>query len=211
MMNRSLSTPVAKRMLRTTPTCTLVLVWIVTVFISIPPFAYADSAGSTPPLSIHLLETGDKGGFGYQMVYRIPVPTEKYWRFKTDFANHRQMEGEQIIHHRLVGRKGNTVFTENRYAAMPETLFTWKTRVEDHRRWLAFELIEAAGLGHRFHHGTIHVKSVGNHTEVVQTAYFDFVGAGLWVRIPWAGGMRSFLEKMVQWERSVVSQLYLGH
>jgi hypothetical protein len=207
-MNRSLPIPSAGRKLRTTPARIIVLVWLVAVSLPIHPLAFADSAGSTPPLSIHLLETGDKGGFGYQMVYRIPVPPEDYWRFKTDFSNHRQMEGEQIIHHRLVGRKGNTVVTENRYAAMPEALFTWKTRVEDHRRQLAFELIEADGLGHRFHHGTIHVKSVGNHTEVVQTAYFDFLGAGLWVRIPWDGGMRSFLEKMVQWERSIVSQRY---
>lgn len=162
------------------------------------------------PIEIHLLETGANGGFAYQMIYRVPVSTDDYWRFKTDFANHRQMEGDQIVHHRLVSRSGNTVLTQNRYADMPETLFTWKTLVEENRRRLVFELMEAAGLGHRFHYGTIHVNSVGNHTEVVQTAYFDFRGAGLWVRIPWDGGMRSFLKKMVRWERAAVLQMAHG-
>ncbi len=148
-----------------------------------------------------------RGGQAYRIRYRVPVPLDVYWRFKTDFNNDFVATNPHILQHRFIYRKGNVAVTENRYRSAPDTLFRWETTVfpTDHR--LEFALVNAAQCGHRFHYGRITMTPLGDHTVVVQEAYFDFLGATFWARYPWSGGMTSFLRDTVRWERRTVEQM----
>ena len=55
-------------------------------------------------------------GEGYRMAYCVELPLEIYWQFKTDFHNEFLTGNPQIKMHRFVGREGNAVLTENRFA-----------------------------------------------------------------------------------------------
>ena len=148
-----------------------------------------------------------RGGYAYRLVYRVDAPVDVYWRFKTDFQNDFLLSNRNIVAHRLVSRKGAAAVTENRYAAAPDALFRWRTLVNAKERTLTFYLMNPEANGHRYHHGKIRVISHGGGVLVVQEAYFDFFGAGVWTRYPWAGGMNAFLDYTATWERETVKRL----
>jgi hypothetical protein len=68
---------------------------------------------------------------------------------------------------------------------------------------LEFKLLNAEDCRHDFHYGTIQLNPAGNHTKITQIAYFNFVGASLWVKYPWYGGMKSTLTKVAKWEQKM--------
>jgi len=147
------------------------------------------------------------GGYSYRLIYRVDVPFEVYWRFKTDFQNDFLLSNRHILSHRLVSRKGTSVITENRYATAPEVVFRWRTTVNAAGRSLQFRLMNPEACGHRYHYGRIRIVPDGNGVVVIQEAFFDFFGAGFWTRYPWAGGMNAFLEDTARWERETAVRL----
>lgn len=150
---------------------------------------------------IERVQSSSGEGQGYRMAYCVDVPLEAYWHFKTDFHNEFLVENPHIVSHRFLHQQGNAVVTENRYAGHTQHLFRWQTHVhpEDHR--LEFHLLNPVQAGQDFHYGTIRLEARGQHTMVYQEAFFQFRGAALWARYPWHGGMRSFLQANIQWER----------
>jgi hypothetical protein len=158
-------------------------------------------------VSIQLLESGPADGHAYRMEYRVAVPIETFWNFKTDFQGHFLSSSKQIRQNRFVRRQGNVVWTEVSYTSLPGSAFLWETRVDASQHRLEFELVNAEAIGHRFHRGTIELHRDAGGTRVVQTAFFDFRGASLWVYYPWQGGMKSFLRSMAIWERQTAVNL----
>ncbi len=161
-------------------------------------------------ISVERIRPGPRGGWAYKLTYTVPVPPDVYWRFKTDFDNDFLVKNKFIARHRFVGRDGDAYITENEYTKKPGVPFVWRTTVLPGRRRLDFELLNPDEGGHRFHYGSISMYPAGKdrtRTLVVQEAYFDFFGAGLWVVYPWAGGMEDFLEYTARWERETVIEL----
>ena len=152
------------------------------------------------------IEPNRAGGYAYRLTYCVDAPIEVFWRFKTDFTSDEIADGRHIRSHQYIGRRGNKVLTETRFAGFPRARFVWKTTVYDDQNRLSFDLVKTDLPGHRFHFGTIQLKSRGAMTEVVQIAYFDFLGAPFWIINPWQGGMRSFLFAIVQWEQAKIIQ-----
>ncbi len=185
------------------------------LFVSFCPPARAFDQGAAvhadeDEISVRRMEPGPRGGWAYELTYTVPASPDVYWRFKTDFDNDFVASNKYIARHRFVGRDGDAYITENEYTAKPDVPFVWKTTVGPERRRLDFELLNPEEGGSRFHYGSISLYPVGRHrdrTLVVQKAYFDFFGAGFWVRYPWAGGMRKFLEYTARWERETVLKL----
>ena len=153
------------------------------------------------------IEPAPEGGYAYRLVYRVGVPIDVYWRFKTDFDNSFLLDNLYILDHRFVERNGNVIITENRYSSLPAVIFKWETTVypDDYR--LRFKLVNQSKFSHRFHYGFIQLTPSGGQTEVTQVAYFDFAGAFFWVHYPWSGGMRSFLKYTAKWEQNMVQRL----
>ncbi len=140
-------------------------------------------------------------GEGYRMTYCVDLPLEIYWQFKTDFDNDFLTGNPHIKTHRFVGREGNAVRTENRYAHNAKKLFRWQTNVYASQYRLDFELLNPDEAGQTFHYGTIRLEPSGRGTMIFQEARFQFSGAAIWAFYPWRGGMRSFLQSFVNWER----------
>lgn len=138
------------------------------------------------------------------MRYVIDVPRIVYWRFKTDFDSDLLLDNKFIEAHRVVGRSGRSVVTEDRYSYAPGAVFRWKTTVDRKDGTLRFVLLNPEQCGQRFHYGTIRVTGLGGKTLVVQEAHFDFFGASFWARYPWAGGMHAFLRDTARWEQATV-------
>ena len=157
--------------------------------------------GHDAPVLIERLIYPHGQGEGYHIAYCVELPLEIYWQFKTDFHNEFLTGNPQIKMHRFVGREGNAVLTENRYAHDTEKLFRWRTTVYASQYRLNFELLNPDEAGQAFHHGTIQLEASGRHTMIYQKARFQFSGASLWAFYPWRGGMRSFLQSFVDWER----------
>ncbi|MFO8085145.1 MAG: hypothetical protein R6U27_12595 [Desulfobacterales bacterium] len=153
-------------------------------------------------------EPDEKGGQAYRLIYRVPVPVNIYWRFKTDFENDFLLENKFIVDHRLISRDGNTAITENRYTSRPGMVFRWKTTFSRQDLQLHFVLLNPESSGHKFHFGHICLIPQGNTTQVVQEAYFDFFGASFWAVYPWSGGMKDFLKYTARWEYDMVLKLY---
>ncbi len=151
--------------------------------------------------SIERLHLPREQGEGYRMTYCVDLPLEIFWQFKTDFHNEFLTSNPHIEMHRFVGRDGNAVLTENRYAHNSEKLFRWQTRVYASQYRMDFKLLNPDEAGQTFHFGTIRLEPGGRHTVVHQSARFQFSGATLWAFYPWRGGMRAFLQSFVNWER----------
>jgi hypothetical protein len=169
--------------------------------------AAAAKPAAAETVSIRLLEPGPADGHAYRMEYRVEVPIETFWNFKTDFRGHFLTSSQQIRQHRFVRRQGNVVWTEVSYASLPGSAFLWETRIDASRHRLDFELVNAESVSHQFHRGTIELYRDAGGTRIVQTAFFDFRGASLWVYYPWRGGMKSFLRSMAMWERQTAVSL----
>jgi hypothetical protein len=168
-------------------------------------FAAARENGDA--IQITNLPPDPRGGQAYRLTYRVPVPADIFWRFKTDFSNSFLEENRHILEHRLVWRKGNTVITENRYINKPDALFRWRTTVFPESMRLEFELINADKVDQRFHYGYIQITPMEQATRVTQVAFFDFAGSYFWSHYPWSGGMRAFLEYTAKWERKTAQRL----
>lgn len=149
------------------------------------------------------------GGQGYRMIYCVPLPLEAYWRFKTDFDNDFLTSNPHIAAHQFISRKGDVVLTENRYAHNKKRLFRWQTVVHNHAYRLNFVLQNPDEAGQEFHFGTIQLTAYGPYTMVHQAAQFKFDGDALWAFYPWRGGMRSFLQSFVAWERQTARDWHL--
>jgi hypothetical protein len=158
-------------------------------------------------VSIEQIDPDSRGGRAYRLRYVVNVPREIYWRFKTDFDNEFLLENRYIEEHRLVGTHQNTVITENRYTDSPGSVFRWKTTVHEREGRIDFVLLNPQQCGQRFHYGWIRIVPVGDRTLVVQEAFFDFFGAGVWAQYPWAGGMNHFLRYTARWEQETAEKL----
>lgn len=173
----------------------------------------ADASGETDKplvrykISVERLAPDEKGGYAYKLQYHVPVPIGIFWQFKTDFSSDHLLTNDELVDHRLVRTLGSSVITENRYASAPDLTFLWQTTVRPGQHRLEFRLLNAAECRHDFHYGTIQLSAAGNYTKVTQIAYFDFVGASLWVNYPWYGGMKSTLKKVVKWEQQMALEM----
>ncbi len=171
--------------------------------------------GPPPETAVHItaLSPDARGGRAYRLVYRVAVPVEVMWRFKTDFDNTFLLDNKYIEAHRQVSRRHGVVITEDRYAPIPAMRFTWQTTLSPPIHRLDFKLLDAGGAGQRFHYGYIELRAEGSATRVTQVAYFDFFGVGLWAGYPWGGGMDDFLTYTARWEQSMARRrmpLYLA-
>jgi hypothetical protein len=174
---------------------------LLTLFFSAP--GIAETARSSPHDTIYLkrLNPAENNGYADKMEYYVPAPIDVFWRFKTDFDNEILLTSKNIIEHRVVGYSANNVITENCYATAPGLRFLWQTTVHWNQYRLDFQLLNAQDCRHDFHFGTIQLAPAGDYTKVTQTACFNFVGASLWVKYPWYGGMKSTLTTLAKWEQ----------
>ena len=156
---------------------------------------------------IYKLDTADTAGKGYKLVYMVAAPLAVYWKFKTDFENDFLLTNKLIKEHRLVAHKNNVAITENIYATKPGVRFRWRTISFPDIHRLNFELQNPKECGQIFHYGHIQLKAAGDRTIVIQTAYFDFFGATLWMNYPWYGGMRHYLKYTARWEQETIIRL----
>ena len=154
-------------------------------------------------ISVREIASDGNGGYGYKLQYYVPAPIDVFWQFKTDFDSDVLLSNTELIEHRLVSKDDNIVVTENRYATAPGLRFLWQTTIIADKYRLEFELLNAEDCRHDFHYGAIQLSQADNHTKVTQTAFFDFVGASLWVSYPWYGGMKSTLTKVAKWEQKI--------
>ncbi len=169
---------------------------------------YADKDKRTIPgkILVERIPYDTNEGYGYKLQYVVPAPIGAFWLFKTDFTSDILLTNGEILDHRVVQKIGNGVITENRYAFAPGMRFRWKTTVIADQYRLEFELLNAKDTRHDFHFGSIQLTAVGNYTVVTQIARFNFMGASLWVKYPWYGGMKYTLTKNARWEQNVASR-----
>ncbi len=183
------------------------IVALTILFLLNPATGHTNSSKSSMHDKISLERVpAPSGGYGYRLRYYVPAPIDVFWRFKTDFDNDVLLTNEELVEHRLVESFNNSVITEDRYATIPGLKFIWQTNVISDKLRLEFKLLNNEDCRHDFHHGVIELSPAGNYTQVTQTAYFNFVGASLWVKYPWYGGMKSTLTRMVRWEQKVASE-----
>ena len=156
---------------------------------------------------IYKLKPEKEDGRGYKLVYLVDSPLDIYWKFKTDFDNDFLLTNKYIKSHRLVGRHGNIVVTENEYTNNPKVIFRWQTTVLPDRHLLKFILLNPKECGQHYHYGHIQSEAFGQKTKVTQEAYFDFFGVSLWVGYPFYGGMSYFLKYNAAWEQQIILKL----
>lgn len=185
-----------------------ILTVLVAVNLAAAP-AKSSDCSSEHPAVIERQEHTAGDGQGYAMTYCVPLPLEAYWRFKTNFDNDFLTSNPHITAHHFIGRKGDVVVTENRYAHNTKRLFRWQTVMQPNAYRLSFELQNPDDAGQEFHFGTIQLADYGQYTMVHQTAQFKFDGDALWAFYPWRGGMRSFLQSFVTWERQTALDWHL--
>ena len=166
---------------------------------------HADSGKHSHLKQIHLsrVEPETGRGYGYVLQYYVPAPIEAFWRFKTDFNSDILLTSDELIGHRMIESDESKVITENRYATAPGLRFLWQTDIFPDRYRLEFRLLNPKECRHSYHYGSIQLSPDGNHTKVIQTAFFDFKGASIWVKYPWYGGMKSTLTKVAKWEQKM--------
>lgn len=184
----------------------LLLISILMVLIVILTYAAAEAADASrstkqDKISLERISPPGREGFGYRLTYYVPAPLEIFWRFKTDFENEDLTNNQEIIEHRVVSFSGNNVVTDNRYATWPNLRFLWQTTVDWNQYRLAFKQLNVKDSLQDYHYGTIQLSPAGDHTKVTQIAYFNFVGASLWVKYPWYGGMKTTLTSLARWEQ----------
>ena len=189
--------------------CIIALIWV--SFLLLPALGKTSETLQQRLLGgqsvIHLLEPQGKEGQGYKLIYLVDAPLEIFWKFKTDFDNEFLLSNELIHSHRLVSQNGNVVVTENRYASKPGVVFRWQTTVLPDQQLLKFILLNPQECGQKYHSGYIQLERLEQKTKVVQVAYFDFFGASFWVRYPYYGGMKHFLNHTAKWEQQIILNL----
>ncbi|AOY57478.1 hypothetical protein B2D07_03380 [Desulfococcus multivorans] len=158
-------------------------------------------------VSVSEIEPDQRGGKAYRLTYRVPVPIDVYWQFKTDFDNDFLVSNKFIREHHFISRTGDTAVTENKYIHGPDVFFRWQTTIFQDTYNLEFVLLNPEACGQKFHYGSIQLEPVPEGTKVTQTAYFDFWGASFWAAYPWGGGMTDFLTYTAHWEQDVVMRL----
>lgn len=156
---------------------------------------------------IYRIKPEQRGGEGFKLVYLVPVPIGVFWRFKTDFKGTFLSSNRYVKWHRLLRQGDNIAITENKYTNAPGETFRWRTTIYPDRYRLEFQLENPHESGQHFHYGFILLEPFGAETKVTHVAYFDFLGAFIWVNLPSQGGMTSFLTYTAQWERKTVSRL----
>ncbi len=171
--------------------------------------AKGDQCAIEQPAVIERQKFGPGGGQGYRMTYCVALPLAIYWRFKTDFDNDFLTSNPHITAHQFIRREGDVVLTENRYAHNVKRLFRWQTVVDHRAHRLDFNLQNPDDAGQEFHFGTIQLVDQGPYTVVHQAARFKFSGDALWAFYPWRGGMRSFLQSFVAWEKHTALEWHL--
>ena len=155
-----------------------------------------------------------KGG-GYKLVYVVDAPIDSFWKFKTDFDNEFLLTNKFIKSHQMVSRRGNVVvtedlFSEDLYTHRPRAKFRWQTTLSPAEYRMDFVLLNPEECGQKFHYGHIQLEALeffSQKTKVTQKAYFDFFGVFFWVKYPWYGGMRHFLEYTARWEQDTILKL----
>jgi hypothetical protein len=156
-----------------------------------------------------------QNGAGYKLVYLVDAPIQAFWKFKTDFDNDFLLTNKFIKSHQMISRRGNVVvtedlFSEDLYTHRPRANFRWQTTLSPAEYRLDFMLLNPEECGQKFHHGHIKLEAVeafSQKTRVTQVAYFDFFGVSFWVKYPWYGGMRYFLEYTARWEQDTILKL----
>jgi hypothetical protein len=161
---------------------------------------------------IYELKPQRPSGAGYKLIYMVDAPVDVFWKFKTDFDNDFLVTNKFIKSHKLIGRRGNVVitedlFSEDLFAHRPRAKFRWQTTLSPADYRMDFLLLNPEECGQHFHYGHIQLEVVegfSGKTRVTQVAYFDFFGVFFWLKYPWYGGMRYFLEYTVRWEQDMI-------
>jgi hypothetical protein len=181
---------------------TLVLM-VLTIILTHAAAEAADTTRSTKQdkISLESISPPGRDGFGYRLTYYVPAPIEIFWRFKTNFENEDLTTNQEIIEHRIVSFSDNNVVTENRYATWPNLRFLWQTTIDWNHYRLAFKQLNVKDRLQDYHYGTIQLSPAGAYTKVTQISFFNFVGASLWVKYPWYGGMKTTLTSLARWEQ----------
>ncbi|MBT8112238.1 MAG: hypothetical protein KJO47_01035 [Gammaproteobacteria bacterium] len=156
---------------------------------------------------IYKLQPTDRVGKGYKLVYMVAAPLETYWNFKTDFKNDFVLSNKFITGHHLVRYENNVAITEIIFISKPGVRFRWQTIGSPDTHRLDFELLNPNECGQKFHYGSIQLEDFGEHTKVTQIAYFDFIGATIWMNYPWYGGMKHYLQYTASWEQKTIVRL----
>lgn len=156
---------------------------------------------------IFKLRSEHQKGQGYKLIYTVDAPLKVFWKFKTDFDNDFLVSNRLIKSHRFIGRQGNSVITHNEYTDRPGKLFKWQTTVDPDRHRLDFLLLKPSESGQKYHYGYIQLEALGPRTRVTQVAFFDFLGASLWVNYPFYGGMQYYLKNTARWEQETTLKL----
>jgi ligand-binding SRPBCC domain-containing protein len=154
-------------------------------------------------------------GAGYKLVYLVDAPIEVFWKFKTDFDNDFLLTNKFIKSHQMIRRSGNVVvtevlFSEDLYTHRPHAKFRWQTTLSPAEYRMDFVLLNPEECGQKFHYGHIRLEAFdafNQKTKVTQVAYFDFFGVSFWVKYPWYGGMRYFLDYTARWEQATILKL----
>jgi len=178
----------------------------VIMMLTLPARGEPETISVDKRITIERIYPDTKGGFGYLLQYYVAAPIEAVWNFKTGYNSEILMTNDELIGHRLVRSVGGSVITENRYATAPGLTFVWRTTKQPDKFKLTFKLLNPEACRHKYHHGSVQLVPTGDHTKIIQTAYFNFKGASLWVRYPWYGGMKSTLTKVAKWEQKLASE-----
>ena len=190
----------------------IVLTTLICIMTSTPVMASGnDSSHCVANVQISELSPLQGEGYGYRLVYRVPVDIDTFWRFKTDFDNDFLVKNSTITSHRLLRRQGNVAVTKTTYTAAPGKFFIWETTTDPANRKMQFRLVDPRSSGQRHHWGFIRLIPDGRQTIVIQQAYFDFTGAGIWVAYPWQGGMRDVLRTNAIWEHETIMRLQASY
>lgn len=156
---------------------------------------------------IYKIQPTNRIGKGYKLVYMVAVPLETYWNFKTDFKSDFMLSNKFITEHHLVKYENNVAITEIIFTTKPGVRFRWQTICSPDTHRLDFELLNPNECGQKFHYGNIQLEDFGEHTKVTHIAYFDFIGAALWMNYPWYGGMKHYLQYTASWEQKTIVRL----
>lgn len=164
-------------------------------------------ASDAQDVRVENIPPAQHGGVGYRLTYRVDVPIQVFWRFKTDFDNTFLVQNRFIREHRLVSMADGVVVTENKYTYGPDVYFRWRTTLNQVRHRLDFVLLNPEACHQEYHYGHIQLAPEGSRTRVVQVAYFDFFGAAFWAYYPWRGGLQAMLIETAGWEQATILRL----
>ena len=199
--------------------CIFTLTFVALLFVAITVFASESLTAMSVEEKllegqalIYELKPQRPSGAGYKLIYMVDAPVDVFWKFKTDFDNDFLVTNKFIKSHKLISRRGNVVVTENLFsedlfAHRPRATFRWQTTLSPADYRMDFLLLNPEECGQHFHYGHIQLEAVegfSEKTRVTQVAYFDFFGVFFWLKYPWYGGMRYFLEYTARWEQDMI-------